>query len=114
MLNLNEEIASIKRDSNLAYRNQIEEEKQIIKETEGNFFPILLFVIGLATAILIFFIGIPIMIVVVGIPIMIIAAYWGNSRYTKNEDAKRQIDHLELLIVQNKQFIGYFSNGKNY
>jgi len=67
-------------------QQQIEVQKKIIKDTEGNGWVIILGTIGVLT--------IPI---VIGVFILIIAIAWGWDRSSKNKEAKQQIQHLELL-----------------
>lgn len=70
-------------------KTKIEEQKKIIKDTEGNGWVILLGTLGVLT----FFI-------IIGIPILIIAIAWGWDRSSRNKEAKDQLKHLELLEAQ--------------
>ena len=70
-------------------QTQIEVQKKIIKDTEGNGWVIILGTIGVLT-----------LIIIIGIPILIIAIAWGWDRSSKNKEAKQQLQHLELLQAQ--------------
>ena len=68
-------------------QQQIEVQKKIIKDTEGNGWVIILGTIGVLT----------ILVYGLGILILIVAAAWGWDRSSKNKEAKQQLQHLELL-----------------
>ena len=75
-------------DSN-EIQKQIEVQKQIIRNTEGNLEVMILGTIGVLT-----------LIIIIGIPILLIAIFWHLDRKSKNKEAKQQIRHLELLQAQ--------------
>jgi hypothetical protein len=70
-------------------QTQIEVQKQIIRNTEGNLEVMILGTIGVLT-----------LIIIIGIPILLIAIFWHLDRKSKNKEAKQQLQHLELLQAQ--------------
>ena len=78
-------------DSN-EIQKQIEVQKQIIRNTEGNLEVMILGTIGVLT-----------LIIIIGIPILLIAIFWHLDRKSKNKEAKQQLQHLELLQATEKR-----------
>jgi len=72
-------------DSN-EIQKQIEVQKQIIRNTEGNLEVMILGTIGVLT-----------LTIFIGILILLIAIFWHLDRKSKNKEAKQQLQHLELL-----------------
>jgi heme/copper-type cytochrome/quinol oxidase subunit 2 len=75
-------------DSN-EIQKQIEVQKQIIRNTEGNLEVMILGTIGVLT-----------LTIFIGILILLIAIFWHLDRKSKNKEAKQQLQHLELLQAQ--------------
>lgn len=78
-------------DSN-EIQKQIEVQKQIIRNTEGNLEVMILGTIGVLT-----------LTIFIGILILLIAIFWHLDRKSKNKEAKQQLQHLELLQATEKR-----------